>query len=457
MGITKELVTNVLQTDFERFSPDLIERAIDRVIDVMGCIVSGSCASGCNMVSDLVKGWGGKKESSVLVYGGKVPAHNAAMVNSIMARSYDFEPAGPYVNGKSIPAHLSGTTVPTSLAVAEMTGAGGKEFLTALILGDDIASRIVAASGASLDSGWDCTGTANVMGATAIAGKLLGLNEVQLLNAFGIAVNQCAGTFQNVFDGAHTFKLPQGLAARAGIVSAELAQKGFTGLKEPLLSKYGYFALYSGRVQPEILTQQLGEEFFADYTLKPYPCCRSNHAAIDCVLELVENPEINIDDIDKIVIDISKKGYDFAVGQPFKIGEAPQINASFNLQYNVASALLRKDVKLEYFTDKYIKEKSIFDMISRITLQHNMPEDKILSAEVTIKTKSEKIYSHKVDIPKGNGVVSPLSFDEKINKYMNNVNFADVISKDMAIKGLEKIQDIIEIANMTEIVGCYIK
>ena len=261
MGITKELVNNVLQTDFERFSPDLIERAIDRVIDVMGCIVSGSCASGCNMVSDLVKGWGGKEESSVLVYGGRVPAHNAAMVNSIMARSYDFEPAGPYVNGKSIPAHLSGTTVPTSLAVAEMTGAGGKEFLAALILGDDIASRIVAASGVSLDSGWDCTGTANVMGATAIAGKLLGLNDDQLLNAFGIAVNKCAGTFQNVFDGAHTFKLPQGLAARAGIVSAELAQKGFTGLKEPLLSKYGYFALYSGQVQPEILTQQLEKNF----------------------------------------------------------------------------------------------------------------------------------------------------------------------------------------------------
>ena len=457
MGITEELVHHILQTDASAFDSELIDRACDRVFDVLGCVLSGSSAPGCDMVLDLIEGWGGKKESRILVHGGKVPAHNAAMVNSIMARSFDFEPAGPYVNGKSIPAHLSGTTVPAALAVAEKVGAGGREFLTALILGDDLASRVVAASAASLDSGWDCTGTANVLGATAIAGKLMGLDKDQLLNAFGLAVNQCAGTFQNIFDGAHSFKLPQGLAARAGIVSAELAQKGFTGLREPLLSRYGYFALYSGQVHPEILTQDLGKEFFADYTLKPYPCCRSNHAAIDCVLELMNKPEINIDHIEEIIVCISKKGYEFAVGQPFKIEPVPQINASFNLQYNVSSAILRKDVKLDYFTDEYIKDKKIFEIIKKVQLKPDMPNDKVLAAEVSMKMKDGNIFSHRVDIPKGNGAVSPLSYDEKIDKYMSNVEFSHGVSKENAIKGLEKIQRMMDVGNMNEIIGLYVR
>lgn len=456
MGITKELVSNILQTDFKNFDRSLIDRAIDRTVDVMGCIISGAYAPGCDMVLELVREWGGKKESSVLVHGGMAPAHNAAMVNSIMARSYDYEPAGPWVNGRGIPAHVSGTIVPTALAVAEAVGADGKAFLTALILGDDIASRIVAASDSSLDSGWDCTGTANALGAAAAAGKLMGLNEEQLLHAIGLAVNQCAGTFQNIFDGSHSFKLPQGLSARAGIVSAELAAKGFTGLKEPLLSRYGYFALYAGPVHPEILTQNLGKDFFSDYTLKPYPCCRSNHSAIDCVLELVENPEIDINHIDEIIIHISKKGYEFVVGKPFKIGEVPQISAAFNLEYNVANALLRKTVELKHFTDEYVCEPELQDIIKKIRLQPSLVDDNILGAEVQIKTKNGNTYAHRVNIPKGNGALTPLTIDEKIAKYMSNVEFSDSIKKENAIRGLEKIQKIETIKNINELIDCYV-
>ena len=81
----------------------------------------------------------------MLVHGIRVPLHNAALVNGVMARSYDFEPTGPLVDGKSTPAHLSGTTVPTAITVAEHKGVSGRDLLTALILGDDIASRIIAA------------------------------------------------------------------------------------------------------------------------------------------------------------------------------------------------------------------------------------------------------------------------------------------------------------------------
>ena len=69
------------------------------------------------------------------------------------------------------------------------------------------------------------------MGATAIAGRLLGLNEKQLRNAFGLVLSQLSGSAQNISESTTAFKLPLGLAARNAIFSAELAAAGWTAPK----------------------------------------------------------------------------------------------------------------------------------------------------------------------------------------------------------------------------------
>ena len=453
MSMILELVRNIQKTSFESFDPTIVDKARNRIMDVVGCLIAGANASGCSMLIDLVKEWGGKKESTILVHGGKIPAHHAAMVNSMMARSYDFEPVSPYVDGKGNPGHLSGTTVPTAIAVAEQKGSSGKDLLTALILGDDLASRINAASNFSLDSGWDCTGTANMFGATAIAGRLWGLNEHQMLNAFGIVINQLAGTMQNVFDGVHSFKLPQGLAARAGIFSVALARKGFTGVKDPLLGKYGYFSLYCRTYQPEILTKDLGKKFWADTTFKPYPCCRSNHGAIDCALELARNHKIKPEEIEEITVDVSPVGYDFAVGQPFKIGEVPQVNAGFSLQYTVANALLRKSMRLEHFTEEFIKDPKIMNLMNKIRLTATVPSEKPLAAGIRLKMKQGEEYEKRVDVPKGNDIMNPLTADEKREKFINNVTFSKSVPLEKAEKALNLIERLEEVDNVAKIVS----
>jgi 2-methylcitrate dehydratase PrpD len=111
MSIIQELTKNVLKVRYESLDDDTVENAKLRVIDVIGCAISGANAAGCKKIVDLVKEWGGKEESSILIYGTKIPAHNAAMVNSIMCRSYDFEPVEACVAGKNIPSHISGSTI----------------------------------------------------------------------------------------------------------------------------------------------------------------------------------------------------------------------------------------------------------------------------------------------------------------------------------------------------------
>ena len=88
MSITAEMARNIVETDFDAFETSVIEKARNRIIDVVGCAIGGVNASGCSMLLDLMRGWGGSRESTVLGTRDKLPVHHAAMVNSVFARSY---------------------------------------------------------------------------------------------------------------------------------------------------------------------------------------------------------------------------------------------------------------------------------------------------------------------------------------------------------------------------------
>jgi 2-methylcitrate dehydratase PrpD len=452
MMIIEELARHLVKTDFDAFDADVIEQAKNRLIDIVGCTVGGANAGGCAELRELINEWGGKKEASVLIYGEKVPACNAAFINSIMARSYDFGVLTPYIGQKPVWAHIAETNVPTAITMADWKQTGGKEMLTAMILGDDLSTRISAASTQAISRGWDTPGTVDKFGAAAIAAKLLGLNENQIIQAFGVVLNQLAGSFQPIQDGAHSFKLAQGLAARDGIVAAELAGKGWTGGKDPLLGRYGYFALYCQKHDPEYLTRDLGKKFYGDCTFKPYPSCRFVHSSIDCALELVQNHPIKPEDITGVTIDVAMMHYDSPLNQPFEFKEFPQGHATFSLRYNVANILVRKCNKVEHFTESAIRDSQVGDLARKVTVTDRMPPDKIEASRVTLQMKDGQVFSAYVDCARGNPLIKPLSKKEIEGKFRDNVSFSKTISEDNAEKVLEMINNIEKLDNVNKLV-----
>jgi 2-methylcitrate dehydratase PrpD len=222
-------------------------------------------------------------------------------------------------------------------------------------------------------------------------------------------------------------------------------------VKDVFFSKYGYFSLYCKSYQPEVLIKNLGKAFYADMTCKPYPCCRSTHAAIDCVLDLVCSNDIKPEDVEEVVVDVPLKARDFAVGQHFNIREVPQIDASFSLQYTVATALLRKDVRLEHFTEEFIRDPRLMDIIERIKLTATIPPEKPLAAAVKIRTKQGIEYEKRVDIPKGHGISTPLTYTEKKDKFFANVEFSGTISREKARKVVGLIENMEGVDNVADI------
>lgn len=441
----EELIANVLETRFENFDQTTVENAKNRIIDVVGCLIGGANAPGNLPLIDLIRDWGGKGEATILIHGGKAPAHHVAMVNSIMARSYDFEPVDVSVDNTILPHHTSGTTVMTAIAMGEVMAANGKELITSMLVGDDVVARLLAVSGFDFELGWDGTGTVNMFGATAIAGRILGLDRLQMRDAFGIVLNQVAGSFQNIWDGVTAFKLQQGVSARNGIFSAQLAKAGWTGPEDALLSQFGYYRLYTkGHPHLEILTKDLGKKYYSDVTFKPYPCCRTTHPAIDCALALVHKNHVDAEDIKKVFLYVPRGALDGFCGQPFRIGRFPHGNANFSYYYTVANALLRKSVRLEHFSDKFIDDPQIKGLISKIELAE-LPGAIFQSAAIKIIMNDGREFSEFTDAPKGHSVRNPMSKEEIIAKFWANVEFSQTVTDENAgrlLKLLEKLEEL---------------
>ena len=150
---TDKIIANVLETRFEDFDKDTLQNAKERITDTVGCLIGGASDPSNPGLVKLIMDYGGKQEATILMYGGKVPACNAAMVNCITCRSFDYEPVSPVVENSTVAGHVSGTTVMTAISLSEAVGASGSELITAMLLGDDIASRLLNTSGFTLDFG----------------------------------------------------------------------------------------------------------------------------------------------------------------------------------------------------------------------------------------------------------------------------------------------------------------
>ena len=95
-----EIIATVLEAQLEDVDAETVQNAKDRVLDTVGCLIGGAADPSNPELVKLVKDYGGRPQATILMYGGKVPAGNAAMVNCILCRSFDYEPVSPVVSEK---------------------------------------------------------------------------------------------------------------------------------------------------------------------------------------------------------------------------------------------------------------------------------------------------------------------------------------------------------------------
>ena len=448
------LSANVIETQYDSFDKNTIDLAKKRIIDVVGCAIGGANAPGNIELVDLIKKWGGAKEATMWIHGGRSTAQNVAMVNAIMDRSYDFEVMSYVIDGNFFASHHAATLVPTAIALCESENLSGKELLTAMLVGDDLAARVQAASdGHPIYLGWDGCGTLSHLGATATAGRLLGLNKNQMKHAFGIVLNLIASAIQSLWDGATAFKLGQGIAARNGIFAAELAKAGWTGVLDALQSRFGYFNLYAkGCKDPEILTKNLGKTYYGESYFKPYPCGMPNHIAIRCAFKMVNDNDIDTEEIDEVIITVPMGHLQNSYyAKPFELREFPHGDAIFSYPYTVATTLLHKGIGLPNFTEDAIHDPKVKAITAKTKLVEPTDGTTGMVISLYIRMKNGKEY-FETDRVNRDWAFKGTPTSEIIEKFWHQVDFSQTISRSNAERLIELIGRLDELDSVHPII-----
>lgn len=447
MNVTQEYSKFLVATSCEDIPEKECDRFKVRLLDSIGVIAAGTHAPGVEGAINLLKGIGGAEEATVLFHGGRLPADKASFVNSLMMRSYDYEVCGnefpDYTTG---PAHISGSTVPCFIAASELTHASGKEAMAASILGDDLACRLAQGTGFDFDAGWDNTGTVNGLGCTAIAAKLLGLDEEQCRNAFGIDINMIGGSIDGVMDGTLAFKVPHGLSGMNGIFAARLAQTGYTGTLDGLAGRHGYFDLFGAENGDRgLLMRDLGKFFYSDGGIKPWPSCRFTHSPIQSSLKISKENSIDSRDIEKVVIHLHRVAK--LVDKPFEpVSPVPM----FNVRFMVAVALTQGAVTPKYHQGQYQLDPEINRIANLIEVVYEPQQEHTLSSDVDIILADGTKYSNHIYQPKGDFAVDPLTREERLNKFYTNMELSGLISQSRAEEVVDAIDCFEDIADVND-------
>ncbi|MFH1169734.1 MAG: MmgE/PrpD family protein [Chloroflexota bacterium] len=454
MSAEAELARFIVRTRFDKLPRSVVEATKRDIFDTVGTALAGSSAPGSREVVELVQEFGGKEEGTLFVYGGRMPSPEAALANGTMAHALDFDDTHD-----AAVLHAGVSVVPAAIAVAERLGnVSGKELITAVALGIDVVSRIGLATKCWI--GWILTAIYGYYGAAAAAGKLLGLSEERILNALGIAFAQSAGNLECVASGALTKRIQAGFAARGGVLSALMAQKGVTGVKEFLTAGGGVFNLYQrGEYDLEPLTSGLGERFeVTNLSYKPYPCCRWLHTPIDAALAL--SGQVDPGRIEKIEIEVGQKAW-VSVGEPLEAKLRPRnvVDAQFSIPYTVAVALVKGKVKIEDFTEEAIRDARVLGVSGRVTFKVNSDMEKgvgrgISPTRITVRTKDGKTFSAEADTPKGHprNPMTDAEFEEKFRDCAAHAVKSLAASRvDAAIKMLNGLENVKDVAELTKL------
>ena len=327
---------------------DVVERMKMCVLDSIGCCLHGVTLPWTKSVEDMVMDEGASPVASIFGTSQKTSAGNAALVNGTAGHAFEFDD----MHKESI-LHPGSIAIPVLFALVEKLGkVSGKDFLTAMVCGYEIGTRVGNAASIQLFfDGFHPQGTSGVFVGAAAAGRMLNLNPTLMLDCLGIAGSQ-AGGLMAAQEGAMVKRFHSGRAAQSAIYSALLAQKGLTGISNVLEAGYGgYLSTYSSSPKPERLLSGLGRVWEAGQVgFKPYACVTSIHSSLDALLLIMKSHQLKPDDIARIDVGLSPMTFTHCAWEYKAQGVTA---AQMNLYFNMASVAF--DGVL--FTEQYSNAK----------------------------------------------------------------------------------------------------
>jgi 2-methylcitrate dehydratase PrpD len=400
VGTTRQLASYLAGLRFEDLPPEVVQASKVFVLDLLGATLGAMHTEEVRMASEVVRGLGGHPECTVIGLGYRTSCPNAAFMNGLSSHVLELDDT----HRDSI-THVGAPVIPAALAMAEREGRSGRTLLTAVVAGYEATLRIAnAVQPSHWRRGFLSMGTCGTFGAATAASHCLGMGGDALANALGLAGIQAAGLNSSIYgDGDMGKRLCPSHAASAGILSALLAQKGFTGSTNVVEQRKGFCAAFADDYDLPRVTEGLGKTFEISRTsLKPYSCCRYNHAAIDGLLHIVNAESIGADAIESIRV----RTYDIAVtNRPHRAHPKTLFDAKMSLPFCLAVAAYERRAGERDFTEELLGDPSLCGLAERVTVEADEDMSRVFPqqwpAHVQVILRDGRSFERLVPYPKG--------------------------------------------------------
>jgi 2-methylcitrate dehydratase PrpD len=420
--ITRTLVFFSHALNSKDLSGEVVERAKYLLLDYLGVAIAGSLTESSQPIYRMLARSASHGPCTVIGTASQSSPEFAALANGAAAHGVELDDT-----------HQAGSIHPgvvmfsTAIALSEIhPDIDVAQFVAAVVAGYEVAARLGMAlqPKSHYELGFHPTSTCGVFGAAVTAAKLLRLSEEQMLSAVGIAGSMAAGSLEFLADGTWTKRLHPGLAAQNGILAANLAAEGFQGPATILEGRDGFLWAYSRKAKPDLVTQDLGQDFEIMRTsIKPHACCRYMQAPIDGLIELATQHDIHPEQVERIEIAVLEAGWPL-VCEPRKRKYSPSnvVDAQFSMPYGAAVALTDRAAGLDQFTGDSFHSPQIKILMGKVVLQKNIRIEKNFPEEwpaiVQVHLTNGKQFEKHIRFPKGDPE-NPLTWQELTTKFQS--------------------------------------
>jgi len=342
---------------------DVVAHACLCVLDSLGCGLYGATLPWSVILRETLATVDSGTSGTLIGAAARLSVVHAALVNGAAIHAFELDDLHP----RSI-VHPGSVVIPAALATAEHRGGvSGRELLTAIVAGYEVAARVGRSMGAAhLLQGWHPTATHGTLGAAAAAGSVLGLSAAQLVDALGTAGTQAGGLMSAQY-ASMVKRFHAGRAAQSGLYAALLAARGYRGISNLFEADYGgYGPTFSPAYDPSALTAGLGTTWETlAVGFKPYSTNGSCHPTIDALLELRAAHGLRLDNVASVRLAVSSATLKH-VGWPYVPDTIT--TAQMNLPFIAAVTIADGDAFVRQFTPERVAAPELVDFSRRVVV-----------------------------------------------------------------------------------------
>ena len=440
MTLTQDLGYFAAGVSFEKLPPGAAEVARTGFIDCIATMIAGAGDPAPQLLRKALQQPGG--DATLYFSGEKCAAPEAAWINGTAGHALDYDDVA------SLRGHPSTVLVPAVLAEGEVRGASGRDMLAAYVAGYETWAELAWRDpGHHHRKGWHPTGIFGPIGAAAACASLRRLDAESAARALALAASQSSGLMANF--GTMTKPFHAGRSAHSGLMSARLAELGFTASLDALEHPQGFLSAVSpdGEVDRESPAHGLGSEWrILKYRLgiKKYPACYCTHRALDAMLELLARQPLQPAEIARITVSLSDTHALILRNHQPQTGLA----AKFSIEFAMAAAVIARRAGLAEYTDGFVRRPEVQDLMQRVGIETNRNYDpEVSGASVFDQVRVELVDGHIIEsekVARAKGHADrPLSEDELFEKFRTCLDAGGArIAPDVLFDRLRHLEDL---------------